>query len=95
MSFAHTLDDAAAETNHHTQYFEDDSATARSTTTAGGQCAPGPGPSVRGEHEATLRRADLPPHTLSQLDATGWELYHVEEDFAETTRTSPPTTATA
>ena len=56
--------------------------TARSTTTAGGRSVRGrgrrsPKPGCR---SASRSRSD----TLSKLDATGWELYHVDEDFAET-----------
>ena len=59
------------------------SATARSTTTAGGR-------SARGRARRSPRRArpsatPISADTLSELDATGWELYHVDEDFAETT----------
>jgi arylsulfatase len=43
---------------------------------------PWPGPSFK---EAAPKKFGEPisSDTLSELDATGWELYHVEEDFAE------------
>jgi arylsulfatase len=80
VSFAHTLDDAAAETRHHTQYFE--MLGHRSIYHEGWRAVcPWPGPSFA---EADVPwGAPISPDTLSQLDATGWELYHVAEDFAE------------
>ena len=44
---------------------------------------PWPGPSFA-EAEQPFG-APISADTLSELDASGWELYHVEEDFAETT----------
>jgi arylsulfatase A-like enzyme len=85
VSFAHTLEQADAETNRHTQYFE--MFGHRSIYHDGWRAVcPWPGPS--------FAEADVPwgqPITaeiLSNLDATGWELYHVAEDFAETTNVS-------
>ena len=57
------------------------SATEPSTTTAGEQY-------VRGQARRSPKRAwgsatRSPAERLSELDATGWELYHVAEDFAE------------
>ena len=54
----------------------------RSTTTAGGRSARGPGPSFA-EAGVGFGAADLGRDSSSELDATGWELYHVAEDFAE------------
>ena len=81
VSFAHTLDDADAPSNHHTQYFE--MIGHRSIYHKGWRAVcPWPGPSYAEAKQpwGTPISAD----TLSELDATGWELYHVEEDFAET-----------
>jgi arylsulfatase A-like enzyme len=81
VSFAHTLDDAAAESNHHTQYFE--MFGHRSIYKDGWRAVcPWPGPSFT---EAAPKKFGEPisADTLSELDATGWELYHVDEDFAE------------
>ena len=81
VSFAHTLDDAAAKTNHHTQYFE--MIGHRSIYHDGWRAVcPWPGPSFAEASEPF--GAPISADTLSELDATGWELYHVEEDFAET-----------
>ena len=53
-----------------------------STTTAGVLSARGPVP--RSPRPAWASGSRSPPERLSQLDATGWELYHVAEDPAET-----------
>jgi arylsulfatase A-like enzyme len=81
VSFAHTLDDPGAETRHHTQYFE--MLGHRAIYHDGWRAVcPWPGPSFTeaGKGFGEPISAD----TLSTLDATGWELYHVDEDFAET-----------
>ena len=80
VSFAHTLDDAAAATRHHTQYFE--MLGHRAIYHDGWRAVcPWPGPSFSeagvGFGEAILAEK------LTELDATGWELYHLEDDFAE------------
>src|SRR5947209_451880 len=81
VSFARTLHDAAAETSHHTQYFE--MLGHRAIYHDGWRAVcPWPGPSFT---EAGNGFGDpISGDTLSKLDATGWELYHVAEDFAET-----------
>ena len=81
VSFAHTLNDSDAATNHHTQYFE--MIGHRSIYHDGWRAVcPWPGPSFA---EATQPfGAPISADALSQLDAAGWELYHVDEDFAET-----------
>ncbi len=80
VSFAHTLDDGAAETNHHTQYFE--MLGHRAIYHDGWRAVcPWPGPSFT---EAGIPFGQpISAQTLSELDANGWELYHVAEDFAE------------
>ena len=81
VSFAHTLDDSTASTNHHTQYFE--MIGHRSIYHDGWRAVcPWPGPSFA-EAEQPFG-APISADTLSELDASGWELYHVAEDFAET-----------
>ena len=81
VSFAHTFDDPAAETNHHTQYFE--MIGHRSIYHDGWRAVcPWPGPSFAEAKQPF--GAPISADTLSELDATGWELYHVAEDFAET-----------
>ena len=81
VSFAHTLDDPKAETDHHTQYFE--MLGHRAIYHDGWRAVcPWPGPSFT---EAGKGFGEpISAETLSTLDATGWELYHVAEDFAET-----------
>ena len=59
------------------------SPTARSITTAGARCARSP------EHRSprpgvSFGQLELTEDKLRELDATGWELYHVEVDPAET-----------
>ena len=81
VSFAHTFDDANAKTKHHTQYFE--MLGHRSIYHDGWRAVcPWPGPSFA--EAAQPFGSPISAETLSQLDASGWELYHVEEDFAET-----------
>ncbi|MGW2971857.1 sulfatase-like hydrolase/transferase [Streptomyces mirabilis] len=81
VSFAHTFDDAAAPTRHHTQYFEMLGHRAIDHDGWRAVC-PWPGPSFA-ESEAPFG-TPITARTLSQLDAHHWELYHIDEDFAET-----------
>jgi len=80
VSFAHTLNDAAAESLRHTQYFE--MLGHRAIYHDGWRAVcPWPGPSFA---EAGMGFGEpISAQKLSELDATGWELYHVAEDFAE------------
>jgi arylsulfatase A-like enzyme len=81
VSFAHALDDAEAETGHHTQYFE--MMGHRSIYHDGWRAVcPWPGPSFA--EAGTGFGNPISAEKLTELDATGWELYHVAEDFAET-----------
>jgi len=80
VSFAHTFGDANAPTKHHTQYFE--MMGHRSLYHDGWRAVcPWPGPSFTeaGKPFGEPISAD----TLTELDAKGWELYHVEKDWAE------------
>ncbi|HJQ47597.1 MAG TPA: arylsulfatase [Amycolatopsis sp.] len=81
VSFAHSFDDADAPTQHHTQYFEMFGHRALDHDGWRAVC-PWPGPSFAeaGRPFGTPISAD----TLGELDAEGWELYHVDADFAET-----------
>ncbi len=80
VSFAHTLDDPDAETGHHTQYFEMMGHRAIYHDGWRAVC-PWPGPSFT---EAGKGFGEpISAETLSTLDGTGWELYHVAADFAE------------
>ena len=81
VSFAHTFDDDAAPTKHVTQYFE--MIGHRSIHHDGWRAVcPWPGPSFTGSGRAF--GTPITAETLTELDATGWELYHVAEDFTET-----------
>jgi arylsulfatase len=82
VSFAHTFDDAKAETHHHTQYFE--MMGHRAVYHDGWRAVcPVPGPSFA---EAGMGFGELIINEarLRELDAEDWELYHVAEDFSET-----------
>ncbi|MEV0950478.1 arylsulfatase [Promicromonospora sp. NPDC050249] len=82
-SFAHTFDSANAQTNHPTQYFE--MFGHRSIDHDGWRAVcPWPGPSYT--ESASLGREvgqKITPAILDELDANGWELYHVAEDPTE------------
>jgi arylsulfatase len=80
VSFAHTFDDASAPSRHHTQYFE--MLGHRSLYHDGWRAVcPWPGPSFA---EAGIGFGQpIDAATLNRLDASGWELYRVEDDFAE------------
>jgi arylsulfatase len=80
VSFAHTLDNGSAASGHRTQYFE--MLGHRAIYHDGWRAVcPWPGPSFT---EAGVGFGQpMSAEQLSQLDATGWELYHVDEDFAE------------
>ena len=80
VSFAHSLDNAQAESDHHTQYFE--MLGHRSVYHDGWRAVcPWPGPSFA--EAGTGFGNPIPAATLTELDAKSWELYHVAEDFAE------------
>lgn len=79
VSFAHSFDDAEAPSKHVTQYFE--MFGHRSLYHDGWRAVcPWPGKSFS---EGRPFGAPLTSAELKRLDATGWELYHVEEDPAE------------
>ena len=81
VSFRHTFDDAAAATHHITQYFE--MLGHRSIYHDGWRAVcPWPGTSFTesGHKFGDVITADM----LNELDANGWELYHVADDIAET-----------
>ena len=84
MSFAHTFNEADAETSHHTQYYE----------MFGHRCiyhdgwravCPWPGPSFteaaqKGRHYGSPIDATV----LADIEANDWELYDLTTDYAET-----------
>ena len=80
VSLGDTLTDATSESPRRTQYFE--MFGHRSIYHDGWRAVcPWPGPSFA---EATAEFGDpITADQLSSLDADGWELYHVAEDFAE------------
>jgi arylsulfatase len=82
VSFAHAFGDPKAETRHRTQYFE--MFGHRSIYHDGWRAVcPVPGPSFA---QAGMGFGDMEitEDKLRELDAKGWELYHVDEDFSET-----------
>ncbi|MGW5111877.1 arylsulfatase [Nocardia sp. NPDC004123] len=80
VSFAHTLDDPATPTHHHTQYFEMLGHRAIDHDGWRAVC-PWPGPSFA-ESERPFG-TPITAQDLADLDAEHWELYHVARDFAE------------
>jgi arylsulfatase len=80
VSFAHTFDTPTAASLHHTQYFE--MLGHRAIYNDGWRAVcPWPGPSFT---EAGVGVGQpISAQTLSELDGGKWELYHLEEDFAE------------
>ena len=82
VSFAHSFNDANAPTKHHTQYFE--MFAHRSIYHDGWRAVcPFPGSSFA-EAGVSFGMLELTEDKLRELDATGWELYNVEADPAET-----------
>ncbi|WP_255441809.1 arylsulfatase [Corallococcus sp. Z5C101001] len=82
VSFRHTFNDAKAKSRHRTQYFEMFSSRAIYHDGWRAVC-PFPGPSFTEAGEA-FGESMLDEDRLRELDAHGWELYHVAEDAAET-----------
>jgi len=80
VSFAHAFDDAKAPTMHITQYFE--MMGHRSIYHDGWRAVcPWPGPSFK---EAGMGFGlPIDYDKLTELDAKGWELYHLDTDYAE------------
>jgi len=82
VSFAHTFNDANAPSKHHTQYFE--MFAHRSIYNDGWRAVcPFPGTSFT-EGKAFFGQLTLTEDKLRELDASGWELYNVIDDPAET-----------
>ncbi|BAI62419.1 arylsulfatase [Methanocella paludicola SANAE] len=80
VSLANTFDDANAPGRHHTQYFEMFGHRAIYHDGWRAVC-PWPGPSFT--ESGQFFGAPLSSERLIELDARGWELYHLAEDFAE------------
>ncbi len=80
VSLAHTFEDPLTASKHTTQYFE--MMGHRSIYHDGWRAVcPWPGPSF--SEAGLFFGAPIPADRLTELDATAWELYHVEEDWAE------------
>ncbi len=80
QSLAHTFDDADVPSKRITQYFE--MMGHRSLYHDGWKAVcPWPGPSFT--EAGAFFGQPIPAEKLTELDATGWELYHIDEDFAE------------
>ncbi|MFN2233281.1 MAG: arylsulfatase, partial [Anaerolineales bacterium] len=84
LSFAHSFDDGVAESKHHTQHFE--MFGHRSIYHEGWKAVcPFPGPSfAEAAEKGRYFGMPLTAELLNDLDANGWELYHIAEDPAET-----------
>jgi arylsulfatase len=82
LSFAHTFNDANAPSNHHTQYFEMFAHRAIYHDGWRAVC-PFPGTSFT-EAKASFGQLALSEDKLRELDASGWELYNLVDDPAET-----------
>ena len=80
VSFAHVFDDARAETKHHTQYFE---MFGHRSIYHDGWRAVCPWPGTSFSESGLGFGAEIDAAKLTELDATAWELYHIDEDFAE------------
>jgi len=83
VSFAHTFEDAEAPSKHQTQYFE--MFANRAIDHDGWRAVCGfPGPSyAEGAKKGRHLGDEITPEVLDDLDANGWELYHIAEDPAE------------
>lgn len=80
VSLAHSFNDAQAESKRTTQYFE--MMGHRSLYHNGWRAVcPWPGPSF--VEAGAPFGIPIPAEKLTELDATSWELYHVDEDWAE------------
>lgn len=83
ISLAYSLDDAKAVSRHVTQYFE--MLGHRSIYHDGWRAVcPVPGPSFK-EAGVGFGEMNITEQKLRELDAQGWELYHIAEDPTETT----------
>jgi arylsulfatase len=80
VSLAETFENAAAPNRHHVQYFE--MLGHRAIYHDGWRAVcPWPGPSFA--ESGHPFGTPIPAQTLTEMDANNWELYYVDEDFAE------------
>jgi arylsulfatase A-like enzyme len=80
VSLAHALDDAKAPTHHITQYFE---MFGHRSIYHDGWRAVCPWPGTSFTESGLPFGAPIDKDKLTELDAKGWELYHIDTDFAE------------
>jgi arylsulfatase A-like enzyme len=80
VSFAQTFDDGEAASKHVTQYFE---MLGHRSIYHDGWRAVCPWPGTSFTETGRQFGTPIPDEMLTELDATGWELYHVDEDWAE------------
>jgi len=80
VSFANTFDDVNTLTRHHTQYFE---MMGHRSLYHDGWRAVCPWPCPSFTEAGKFFGEPISADTLTELDAKGWELYHVEKDWAE------------
>ena len=81
VSFAHTIPDADQLTRHHTQYFE---MMGHRSIYHDGWRAVCPWPGESYTESGGFFGDPMSADRLTELDATGWELYNVADDVAET-----------
>ena len=80
VSFAHALDKRDAPSKHHTQYFE---MFGHRSIYHDGWRAVCPWPGTSFVESGLQFGAPIDAAKLTELDATAWELYHIENDVAE------------
>jgi arylsulfatase A-like enzyme len=83
VSFAHTFNETAAPSHHHTQYFEMIGHRAIFHDGWRAVC-PWPGPSfTEAAKKGRKFGTPIPNQVLIDIDAHDWELYHIDEDYSE------------
>jgi arylsulfatase len=80
VSFKDSFEDAESPSKHVVQYFE---MLGHRSIYHDGWRAVCPWPGTSFTESGRQFGTPMPAETLTELDATGWELYHVAEDFAE------------
>jgi arylsulfatase len=80
ISLADAFDDAKAPSKHHTQYFE---MFGHRSIYHDGWRAVCPWPGTSFTESGLTFGAPIDAAKLTELDGTAWELYHIDEDFAE------------
>ncbi len=81
FSLKDTFDNGKAESRHHTQYFE---MFGHRSIYHNGWRAVCPYPGQSFSEASVPLGAPIDEKKLRELDAAGWELYHVDEDYSET-----------